>query len=257
MRGRSGVWTQGYHLSTARILPWTFRESDGTFIGEEEIHIRPAHEASRSRGEFGAWVRSDMKEKLISGSYVLRLAYSTAVKLTHPVEFPDRNRSNASARLLLGMRVVCRTRLPQLLLEISFVDTPRSCLLHVCLRHCIHVSEGNMPLAVPFLAAKMCLWEVSSCLAWGGTSIPDLVTQTVENLGSGESWKRLPCTWGGNSFLLTDRKTRGKQGALVARESPSPSPLSFLLTSTSSALSVGTGNVWPVGKLRHEGAQQT
>lgn len=163
MRGRARIGTQRHILSKARILPRVFRENGGTIMGEEEIMhslwmcwVWGTHETCKTRGEFGAWERSNTKEKeFVSGSYIPRLAYSE-----HQSSWLTlwNFQMGILAAHLQGCFLVCtwfaRPIFKSCTQGFLFLKYLGSSLLHVCLQCCFHFSEGTLQLAGPIAGCQ-------------------------------------------------------------------------------------------------------
>lgn len=101
----------------------------------------------------------------------------------------------------------------KLLLGFSFVDISRLLTPPCVPGALLPYFWGDFAISVPLLAAKMCLWEVSSFSALGRTRIPDDLTPIEEK---SQLWGAENCEHvrgEGNGFFLTGKRIRGKQGA--------------------------------------------
>ena len=191
--------------------------------GEELRHalwmcwVGGAHETSRRRVEFGGWGRSNSTEKeFVSGSYILTSAYwepqfrstlwwnfQTAILAAH--------QQGCSEVCAWFSRPIFRSCSQGLFF--FFLTCFRSSLLHMYSQCCLHFSEGTLQLVVLWLTAEMCLCEVLSCVALGGTSASGSATlEVMKTSFCGRSWRWWACSPGGG-------RTRGKQADLVAQES--------------------------------------
>lgn len=246
LRDRAGIWTQGYILSTARILPWVSRESGGAIVGEEEMRhsswmcwVWGTRETSRRRAEFGTWGRSYMKEKeFVFGSYIVRLSYSEHQSIWLTLW-------NFQMGILAAHPQGCFLACLQFARPIF-----KSCNQGFLVLTCRLLS----PPCVPAVLSPFFWRDFANCCPIAGCQ--DVPLRGIKHPWpcdpNGEKKKKPSVVWSaengehahgeGNGFFKTGRETRGKQGVWEPGKAVGPhvkkrSSAKLLIHPTSSLLS--------------------
>lgn len=154
MRGRAGIWSQGYILSTALIPSRAFRESGGAVMGEEgQTHsffgVLSLSCSWDLRDKRWVWMlgrKSYKRKELVSGSLHSKLCI---FKLALSVGFLVGNSSGSSARPLLSVCVWFARPIFKTCTQGFLFSRSRLLSLHVCPHCCLHFSKGAFAACCP------------------------------------------------------------------------------------------------------------